>query len=150
MGLFEKRYSREEILDKVTRKQNAIPHTSEYNFIPKIYILLPCLLVVMFVIIPIWLIFFAPLVVLYGLYKYQSYPKRTTPILLEENIVGDVGTEYGVASDTIPFNARTYDIVVFGVTGHSGSVLAEYLIERYVKTGTGLKIAVAGRTKEKI
>ena len=150
MGLFEKRYSREEILDKVTRKQNAIPHTSEYNSIPKIYILLPCLLVVMFVIFPIWLISFAPLVALYGLYKYQSYPKRTTQIMLEEKDVGEVGTEYGLAPDIINFDARTYDIVVFGVTGHSGSVLAEYLVERYIKAGSGLKIAVAGRTKEKI
>ena len=150
MGLFEKRYSKDEILNKISHKRNSNPHTSEYNYLPKNYILLPCLLLVTFVIFPIWLIFFFPLVLLYGVYKYRSYPKISSQIPLENDRLGEIGTESGLATDIIPFDNRTYDIVVFGVTGHSGSVLAEYLIERYVKNGKGLKIAVAGRSKEKL
>jgi len=150
MGLFEKRYSKDELLEKIARKRKAIPHASEYNSIPNNYILLPCLLLATILVFPVWLIFFAPLVLLYGFYKYQTYPKRALQVVLEEQRLGGIGTEFGLASDIIPFDARLYDIVVYGVTGHSGSVLAEYLIERYIKTGTGLKIAVAGRTKEKV
>lgn len=40
-----------------------------------------------------------------------------------------------------------YDIVVFGATGYSGSLIAEYLANRY---GSNIRLAIAGRNEEKL
>ena len=162
MSLFEKRYSKEEILHKVYLKRTEVPEyyggkyyqPSEYFGIPKDYIMLPCLLLLVLVVLPLWLVFFVPLVLVYFLYKspqlLKNIPGITPNIVMQEKSVGEIGSEYGPATDIIPFESRKYDIVVFGVTGHSGSLLAEYLIERYVKNGKGLKLAVAGRSQAKV
>ena len=146
MSLFEKRYSKEEIFRKISEKRKSNLFITEYFGIPKDLILLPCLVVVVFVFLPLWLIGFAPCVILYSFYKYPKLLKGVPPIaskyLIEETAVGEFGSTDGIASDMIPLGSRTYDIVVFGVTGHSGSLLAEYLIERYIKSGKGLKMAL--------
>ncbi len=40
-----------------------------------------------------------------------------------------------------------YDIVVFGATGYSGKLIAEYLANRY---GENIRLAIAGRNEEKL
>ena len=154
MSLFQNRYSKEEISNQISQKQKAIPFTTEYSGIPKDYILLPGLLIVVFILLPVWTIWFAPFVLGYLLYKgFKSMGKilfSSSEYRLEESAIGEFGSDLGLASDIIPFESRKYDIVVFGVTGHSGSLLAEYLIERYIKNGNTLKIAVAGRSFPKV
>ncbi|EGD60149.1 saccharopine dehydrogenase [Novosphingobium nitrogenifigens DSM 19370] len=44
--------------------------------------------------------------------------------------------------------ARIYDIVVYGATGYTGRLVAEYLAGAY--GGTGLRWAMAGRSEEKL
>ena len=155
MSLFKNRFSKDEILNKIVQKRKAIPFTSEYSSIPNDFILLPCLIFVICFVLPLWVASFVPIIAIYLIYKYPSIlrgesPFKVTTCLLEENEVGELGTESGLATDIIPFESREYDIVVFGVTGHSGSLLAEYLIERYLKSGKGLKLAVAGRSPDKV
>ena len=43
---------------------------------------------------------------------------------------------------------RTYDIVVYGATGYTGRLVAEYLAHHHV--GSGIKWAMAGRSKAKL
>merc|ERR1712194_317405 len=43
--------------------------------------------------------------------------------------------------------ARPFDIVVFGATGFSGKLLAEYLVKHYI---SGAKIALGGRSQQKL
>jgi len=47
----------------------------------------------------------------------------------------------------IAFNAREFDIVVYGATGFSGKLLAEYLLLNY---GSDVKIALGGRNQAKL
>jgi short subunit dehydrogenase-like uncharacterized protein len=42
-------------------------------------------------------------------------------------------------------DAREFDIIVYGATGYTGRLVAEYL-----KTKTGLKWAMAGRSADKL
>lgn len=42
---------------------------------------------------------------------------------------------------------QEYDIVVYGATGYSGTLIAEYLANRY---GTNIRLAIAGRNEEKL
>ena len=46
-------------------------------------------------------------------------------------------------------NAREFDLVVVGATGFTGSLVAEYLCERY-GTGADLRWAIAGRNSDKL
>ena len=45
--------------------------------------------------------------------------------------------------------AREFDVIVWGATGFTGTLVAEYLMRQY-GTGGDLKWAVAGRSKEKL
>lgn len=45
---------------------------------------------------------------------------------------------------------RDYDIVLFGATGFSGKLAAEYFATHYLGQGTKLKVALAGRNREKL
>ena len=47
-----------------------------------------------------------------------------------------------------PTSARAYDIVVFGATGFTGKLTAEYLVQS--KEAGKLKIAIAGRNAPKL
>ena len=150
MSLFENKYSKKEILEKIHRKRTAVPLISKHFGIPKDCVLLPGLLVLILIILPLWIVCFAPLVLVYFLYKAPLLIKNKGKVVVDEKTVEETGSEFGPARDIIPFELRQYDIVVFGVTGHSGFLLAEYLIERYVKQGKGLKLAIAGRTQSKV
>ena len=44
--------------------------------------------------------------------------------------------------------SREFDIVVFGATGFTGRLVAEYLVDRYAETD--LRWAIAGRNKTKL
>ena len=46
-------------------------------------------------------------------------------------------------------NNRDFDVVVWGATGFTGRLVAEYLLERY-GCGGGLRWAMAGRNEEKL
>ncbi|KNC77632.1 hypothetical protein SARC_09913 [Sphaeroforma arctica JP610] len=66
----------------------------------------------------------------------------------------DVSADKSVASikpveKLTPLEDREFDVVVFGVTGHSGFLLAEYLVMQYASKGN-LKIALAGRNAKKL
>ena len=43
--------------------------------------------------------------------------------------------------------AREFDIIIFGATGYTGKLIAEYLVNRY---GAETKMAIAGRSESKL
>ncbi len=47
-------------------------------------------------------------------------------------------------------NDRSYDVVLWGATGFTGQLVAEYLTKRYGAIGPKLRWAVAGRDREKL
>lgn len=60
---------------------------------------------------------------------------------------------YDAAMATIPRTrnrSRDFDIVLWGATGFTGRLVAEYLVRNYLGGDTGLRLALAGRTKEKL
>ena len=46
--------------------------------------------------------------------------------------------------------SRELDIVLWGATGFTGRLVAEYLVKNYSGGETGLRLALAGRNKEKL
>ena len=46
--------------------------------------------------------------------------------------------------------SREFDIVLFGASGFTGRLVADYLVRDYVNKGSGLKLALAGRNKDKV
>jgi len=46
--------------------------------------------------------------------------------------------------------SRDFDIVLWGATGFTGGLVAEYLARNYLGGETGLRLALAGRNKEKL
>ncbi len=47
-------------------------------------------------------------------------------------------------------NERSYDVVLWGATGFTGKLVAEYLAKRYGALGDRLRWAIAGRRREKL
>jgi short subunit dehydrogenase-like uncharacterized protein len=52
------------------------------------------------------------------------------------------------AAGSPPLEDRPYDVILFGATGFTGKLVAEYLAER--AHGAGVRWAIAGRSKEKL
>ncbi len=46
--------------------------------------------------------------------------------------------------------SRDFDIVLWGATGFTGRLVADYLVRNYLGGETGLRLALAGRNKEKL
>jgi len=46
--------------------------------------------------------------------------------------------------------SREFDIVLWGATGYTGRLVADYLVRNYLGGDTGLRLALAGRNKEKL
>ncbi|MGB8224531.1 MAG: saccharopine dehydrogenase NADP-binding domain-containing protein, partial [Polyangiales bacterium] len=46
--------------------------------------------------------------------------------------------------------SRDFDIVLWGATGFTGRLVAEYLVRNYLGGDTGLRLALAGRSNEKL
>ena len=46
--------------------------------------------------------------------------------------------------------SREFDIVLWGATGSTGRLVAEYLVRNYLGGESGLRLALAGRNKEKL
>ncbi|MFW2387972.1 MAG: saccharopine dehydrogenase family protein [Polyangiales bacterium] len=46
--------------------------------------------------------------------------------------------------------SRDFDIVLWGATGFTGKLVAEYLVRNYVGGDTGLRLALAGRNENKV
>ena len=46
--------------------------------------------------------------------------------------------------------SREFDIVLWGATGYTGQLVAEYLVRNYLHGDTGLRLALAGRNEEKV
>jgi len=46
--------------------------------------------------------------------------------------------------------SREFDIVLWGATGYTGQLVADYLARNYVDGDTGLRLALAGRNEEKV
>ncbi len=46
--------------------------------------------------------------------------------------------------------SREFDIVLWGATGFTGRLVADYLVRNYLGGETGLRLALAGRNKEKL
>ena len=46
--------------------------------------------------------------------------------------------------------SRDFDIVLWGATGYTGQLVADYLVRNYVGGDTGLRLALAGRNEDKI
>jgi short subunit dehydrogenase-like uncharacterized protein len=46
--------------------------------------------------------------------------------------------------------SREFDIVLWGATGFTGRLVADYLVRNYVSGDTGLRLALAGRNKTKL
>ena len=47
-------------------------------------------------------------------------------------------------------NNKKYDLIVFGATGFTGSLVVEYLIQIYGLNNSKFKWAIAGRDKNKL
>ena len=60
----------------------------------------------------------------------------------------------GVYDDAMTTRARDrsreFDIVLWGATGFTGRLVAEYLVRNYVGGETGLRLALAGRNEQKL
>jgi hypothetical protein len=61
---------------------------------------------------------------------------NTTPFAISE-----------VREKPVPLNDREFDVVVYGVTGLCGAVVAEYLLQMY---GSKISMAYAGRSESKL
>jgi len=46
--------------------------------------------------------------------------------------------------------SREFDIVLWGATGFTGRLVADYLVRNYLGSESGLRLALAGRNKEKL
>jgi short subunit dehydrogenase-like uncharacterized protein len=46
--------------------------------------------------------------------------------------------------------SRDFDIVLWGATGYTGQLVADYLVRNYVGGATGLRLALAGRNEAKV
>jgi short subunit dehydrogenase-like uncharacterized protein len=46
--------------------------------------------------------------------------------------------------------SREFDIILWGATGFTGRLVADYLVRNYLGGDTGLRLALAGRNKEKL
>ncbi|MBW2510323.1 MAG: saccharopine dehydrogenase NADP-binding domain-containing protein [Deltaproteobacteria bacterium] len=46
--------------------------------------------------------------------------------------------------------SRDFDIVLWGATGYTGQLVADYLARNYLRGDTGLRLALAGRNEEKL
>lgn len=46
--------------------------------------------------------------------------------------------------------SREFDIVLWGATGYTGQLVADYLARNYLDGDTGLRLALAGRNEEKV
>ena len=46
--------------------------------------------------------------------------------------------------------SREFDIVLWGATGYTGQLVADYLARNYLDGETGLRLALAGRNEEKV
>jgi len=58
-----------------------------------------------------------------------------------------------VAMTTLPRTrdrSREFDIVLWGATGFTGRLVADYLVRNYLDGDAGLRLALAGRNKEKL
>jgi short subunit dehydrogenase-like uncharacterized protein len=45
--------------------------------------------------------------------------------------------------------SREFDIILWGASGFTGRLVADYLVRNYLGGDAGLRIALAGRNKEK-
>lgn len=95
------------------------------------------------ILVPVYFAVIFPIVAIYAgivllprrLHRTDS-AKNTAPLPISE-----------VREKPIPLNDREFDIVVFGVTGLCGAVVAEYLLQMY---GSTIRIAYAGRSESKL
>jgi short subunit dehydrogenase-like uncharacterized protein len=46
--------------------------------------------------------------------------------------------------------SRDFDIVLWGATGYTGQLVADYLVRNYLHGDTGLRLALAGRNEDKV
>jgi len=46
--------------------------------------------------------------------------------------------------------SRDFDIVLWGATGYTGQLVADYLVRNYLGGDTGLRLALAGRNEDKV
>ncbi len=46
--------------------------------------------------------------------------------------------------------SRDFDIILWGASGFTGRLVADYLVRNYIDGDTGLRLALAGRNKEKL
>ncbi len=63
------------------------------------------------------------------------------------------GLLYESAMNAVPRTrdrSREFDIVLMGATGFTGRLVADYLVQNYLGGETGLRLALAGRNKEKL
>ncbi|KNC70463.1 hypothetical protein SARC_17007, partial [Sphaeroforma arctica JP610] len=120
-----------------------------YMGIPQsnLLLLVPLSLIVC-LLLPLWAAFVLPICAIYILVV-------VLPVQLQAYFsTFDVSADKSVAALTpveprTPLEDREFDVVVYGVTGHSGLLLAEYLVMQYASKGD-LKIALAGRNAKKL
>ena len=53
-------------------------------------------------------------------------------------------------AQTKPRDAREFDIVIYGATGYTGRLVAEYLSQHYADRADSPKWAMAGRSEAKL
>eukprot|EP01134_Creolimax_fragrantissima_P005199 CFRG5199T1 len=111
-------------------------------------IYLTAIVVLTVIVVPVWAVLVLPVFIVYAvLVLIPRFVKASQQVI---DVSTDKKLQYLKPIDNIPKrDDREFDVVVYGVTGHSGLLLAEYLVMKYVKKGE-LKIALAGRNAKKL
>jgi len=120
----------------------------------------PLFLLHVFVVLPVWATFLVPCAAIYqaGLYcvncvapggkKASTTRPGTAPTSSDTESPGVPPADYGSASAPAPARPlpRKYDVVLYGATGFTGKLAADYLARQYGATG-GFTWALAGRRR---
>jgi short subunit dehydrogenase-like uncharacterized protein len=104
---------------------------------------LPTFLMCLFVMLPLWLLLVLPLAIIWSVCNFMY--KKIVPATKDNKAVtikADVNYD---ASDKIPRTERKFDLILYGATGFTGGLAAQYLASNY--NDSGLKWAIAGRKK---
>eukprot|EP00457_Paulinella_chromatophora_P005061 gb/GEZN01005074.1/.p1 GENE.gb/GEZN01005074.1/~~gb/GEZN01005074.1/.p1 ORF type:complete len:521 (-),score=93.29 gb/GEZN01005074.1/:253-1815(-) len=104
----------------------------------------PCLFYVL-VGLPVWFCVLLPLLLVWSLLELPFRPCKKNPAQPASFRACDLGPP---PQTIVPLNQRPYDLVLYGATGFTGTLAAEYLAKNY---GDGsVRWALAGRSKAKL
>jgi hypothetical protein len=105
-----------------------------------------CFVVFVFVVIPIVIAVYVLAKIYQVLTQLGIIPKRKN----ELNSTYQLSTPLVVKKKSSDQNGRLYDLVMFGATGFTGNLAANYLAKQYGNPGTKVRWAISGRSLSKL